>query len=756
MEERRCMGCMGITGQAVCHICGYPHNGENEPHQLRAGYTLHRQYTIGRVLGQGGFGITYLGWDNFLDIPVAIKEFYPNSMVSRDISVTEKVRCYTDQVTHQYVMSKERFLREAKALARFEDEPAIVKIRGFFEENDTAYIIMEYVRGTTLASYVKMRGGKLSAGETLRILKPVIEALAAVHEAGLVHRDISPDNVMLHPRGGAKLLDFGAVRAVENAEAGKNMLRSTQTILKHGFAPMEQYQSRGGLGPWTDEYALCATIYYCITGKIPEEAPRRMLEEIEINWDLPGLNERQRCALRKGFSLRSRDRHGSVRKLMEQLYEYEENPIQPLQPAPVPQSRPEKIFRPKPETASHPKTETVSRPKPETVPRPKPETVPRPKPETVPRPKPETVPRPKPETVPRPKPETVPRQKPEMASQPRPENRPAEKRSGRFLALKWMIGAVAVAVMAIALILALPKGWKAESDGYTYYSMGRKLRDSWYQEENRFYYFDADGRMVTSWQVLNGQKYLFGSDGVMVRGWVNQNDCRYYLGEDGIMVTGLRQIDDAIYLFDGDGVSLTGWQEVDGKRCYFDKNGAMVIGWMENGSYIYYFDADGTVHTGWLTLDGKKYYMAQNGRAYVGLQNISGEYYYFNSDGSAATGWKHIEGDTYYFGSDGIMKTGLERIGGKTYYFDASGIMCKYWVDVFGRRYYFGPDGAALTGWQELYGKRYYFDRSGMMAIGWKNIHGDTYYFMADGELATGGHSIDGQWYNFDDEGRLC
>ena len=145
-----------------------------------------------------------------------------------------------------------------------------------------------------------------------------------VHQADLVHRDISPDNIMLHPRGGAKLLDFGAVRNVEGAEAGVDMAHSTEAILKHGFAPAEQYKSRGGLGPWSDEYAMCATVYYCLTGRIPPQAVERMLEDVEVSFDFPGLPAHQRKALEKGMAIRSKDRHGSMKKLMEALFPAEE------------------------------------------------------------------------------------------------------------------------------------------------------------------------------------------------------------------------------------------------------------------------------------------------------------------------------------------------------------------------------------------------------------------------------------------------
>ena len=337
MEERRCESCMKKTANPVCEHCGYPQKKQNESHQLPVGTVLGGRYQTGKVLGQGGFGITYLGWDKEAEEKVAIKEFYPSSTVNRDCAQTRFLNCNTTQMEPHYHQSRERFLREARALSQLKDIPEIVGIKDFLEENNTAYIVMEYVQGMDLAHYIQRRGGRLTVDETFRILRPVMDALAKVHRFGLVHRDISPDNIILHPMGGAKLLDFGAVRAVENADAEKALTKSTEAILKHGFAPIEQYQTRGSLGPWTDEYAMCATIYYCLTGRIIEEATTRMAEEIDPDWSIiPGLTDRQIAALSKGLSVRARDRYPGIEALSEDLFAQPE-PI----PEPVPQPQPE-------------------------------------------------------------------------------------------------------------------------------------------------------------------------------------------------------------------------------------------------------------------------------------------------------------------------------------------------------------------------------------------------------------------------------
>jgi len=307
--------------QPICEHCGWDERRENASHQLPIGTVLKDQYRIGRALGQGGFGITYLGWDLYLDMPVAIKEYYPSSTVMRDSAASLSVASYGGEIGARFRNCKERFLREAKMLARLSEVPEIVKIRNFFESNNTAYIVMEYVRGVTLKDYVKSKGGRLSIEETLAILDPIMEGLCKVHKAGLVHRDISPDNIMLLPEGGAKLIDFGAVRDVGQADKEAPLTKSTEAILKQGYAPIEQYQNRGSLGPWTDVYALCATIYYCITGQVPLDAPGRMLDDegLQIRKLAPGLSEAYERVLEHGMALRTVNRISSMDELLQML-----------------------------------------------------------------------------------------------------------------------------------------------------------------------------------------------------------------------------------------------------------------------------------------------------------------------------------------------------------------------------------------------------------------------------------------------------
>ena len=362
--SKRCVGCMKIKTQSpVCEHCGYNENIPNYAHQLPIGTVLHGQYTVGKVLGQGGFGITYIGWDNSLDAPVGIKEFYPNSIVTRECVLSLDVHCAGKEAEGLFYHNRERFLREAKILAKLQNVPGIVRVQNLFAENNTAYIVMEYVEGIDLKHYIRMRNRVLSPEEAFAVFRPMMYALSKVHEAELVHRDISPDNIMIQTDGTAKLLDFGAAREVENAEVDKELPRSTEAILKHGFAPMEQYQRRGTLGPWTDVYALCATMYYCLTGKVPADAPERIMGSDNVNWrQIPGLTEQQIQTLEKGLALLPENRIRTMKELHNGLFGQnttgftqikKEEPKKEPEKKPEPKKKPEKKAEKKPDYPTH-------------------------------------------------------------------------------------------------------------------------------------------------------------------------------------------------------------------------------------------------------------------------------------------------------------------------------------------------------------------------------------------------------------------
>ncbi len=312
-----CMGCMGKREQgSICPYCGYHYDTPPEsPLFLSPGTTLHEKYLIGRVLGHGGFGITYLAFDLTLHVKLAIKEFLPRDMATRS-SNTTMVTPYTGPSKEHFEYGLEKFLEEARALARFDESPGIVSVKDFFRANETAYFVMNYVEGITFKEYLKSHGDKIEYDKALRILMPVMDALREVHQTGLLHRDISPDNIYIAQEGRIKLLDFGAARNATGEHS-----QSLSVMLKAGYAPEEQYRSKGKQGPWTDIYAVGATLYRAITGNAPLEALDRMNEDAleppsRMGIKIPPHAEQ---ALLKAMSVKAGDRFQEMKTFQQAL-----------------------------------------------------------------------------------------------------------------------------------------------------------------------------------------------------------------------------------------------------------------------------------------------------------------------------------------------------------------------------------------------------------------------------------------------------
>jgi len=314
--ESLCMGCMAYKGRAVvCTQCGYSDHGSENPQQLPPGIVLEGRYVIGRALGQGGFGITYLGWDLELNRKLAIKEFFPVQFSTRagdHLAVTAISVKYS--VDFEYGLNK--FAEDAKALTQFKSNPGVVSILDFLYAHGTAYIVMEYVEGRDLKEYSSQHGGKISFETALKILLQVMTALEDVHRAGIVHRDISPDNIYVEANGSVKVLDFGATRYAMGEQG-----RSLSVVLKPGYAPEEQYRSRGKQGPWTDIYALGATFYRALTGRVPSEAPDRLMDDdlvppSAMGVSIPPSAER---ALMKALAVKAENRFQTVEAFREAI-----------------------------------------------------------------------------------------------------------------------------------------------------------------------------------------------------------------------------------------------------------------------------------------------------------------------------------------------------------------------------------------------------------------------------------------------------
>lgn len=268
----RCMNCMKEyeEGPAKCPRCGYVRGTRpREIYHLYPEMELADRYIIGTVVGFGGFGVLYRAWDRKLEHMVAIKEYYPAGMVTR-IPGQKEVILYTGKKHDEYKNGLTRFLDEARNTARFSSNPNIVNVFDFFEENGTAYMVMEFLEGVSLKEYISKAGGRLPWQQAVEIGLRIIDALKDVHGAKILHRDLSPDNVFMCDDGKIKLLDFGAARFT-----GLDDEKTRTIVLKMGFAPPEQYRSKSQQGPCTDIYALGATLYRAITGLTPDESVNR-------------------------------------------------------------------------------------------------------------------------------------------------------------------------------------------------------------------------------------------------------------------------------------------------------------------------------------------------------------------------------------------------------------------------------------------------------------------------------------------------
>lgn len=305
-----CVGCMeNDSGLPVCPTCGRPFDlAPRSPLQLKPRTILREQYLIGRALGDGGFGITYLSWDLGLESRLAIKEYMPNGVAGRSGGET-KVVPYTEQTKQEFEWGLDRFLEEARVLKKFSSHPGIVSVDTVFRDNGTAYLVMEFLDGVTFEEFISRRGGRITFETAMRVALPAMDALAAVHAEGILHRDISPDNIYLTRNGKVKLIDFGAAR---NALGQKS--RNLSIILKEGYAPEEQYRASGIQGPWTDVYAMAATLYHAITGKIPQPALDRQAQD-NLQWPSQmqiEIEPRVEAALMKALAIKANERFQSM------------------------------------------------------------------------------------------------------------------------------------------------------------------------------------------------------------------------------------------------------------------------------------------------------------------------------------------------------------------------------------------------------------------------------------------------------------
>ncbi len=316
MPKERCFGCMSeLDGAEVCPHCSWSvGTPAQSPLYLSPGTVLNGQYLLGRVLGHGGFGITYLAWDLNLHLRLAIKEYLPREHAVRAGSGTE-VAAFSGESTEFFAYGLDKFIDEARNLARF-DHPNVVRILNFFRANGTGYMVMEHLEGLTLLDYLKRQGGSLLPEKAVQVLMPVMDALREVHGFGLLHRDISPDNVYVASNHQVKLIDFGAARMALSGQS-----HSLALLIKPGFSPEEQYRRNGRQGPWSDIYSVCATLYRMIVGQPPPEALDRLAEDtLEVPSTLGiGIAPAVERALIKGLAVRAPERYQTVEELQAVL-----------------------------------------------------------------------------------------------------------------------------------------------------------------------------------------------------------------------------------------------------------------------------------------------------------------------------------------------------------------------------------------------------------------------------------------------------
>ena len=318
--QNLCTNC--LLGTLENGICTYCHKSVHESAAKRPAvclperYLLASRYYVGKVIGNGGFGITYLTWDCMQQKRVIVKELFPRLDVQR-AGTGSLVKAVKGQEEY-FEKLKQRFREEATILASFRKEPAVVDVYQLLEENNTVYYSMEYLSGIDLRTYME-QNGKVNWTQLSEYVRKLLYILKILHGQGLIHRDISPDNIFLTSTTEAKLIDFGSVRCYNNGQG-------LTTILKQAYAPIEQYFSNGNQGPWTDIYSLSVTIYHVLSGQRPPKAPDRIKRDgaIFIGELCPDLTGHVARAIMKGISVRGEDRFQSTEALAAELFPKEQ------------------------------------------------------------------------------------------------------------------------------------------------------------------------------------------------------------------------------------------------------------------------------------------------------------------------------------------------------------------------------------------------------------------------------------------------
>jgi serine/threonine protein kinase/tetratricopeptide (TPR) repeat protein len=314
----RCINCMADKGEhAKCPECGYDEGRfVQEALYLRPRTILNTKYLCGLPLGKGGFGITYIGWDIALERKLAIKEFFPSALATRHQNQST-VLANSSEEQEYLEIGLRMFLDEARRVAQFHHVDGIVTVHDFYEENSTAYMVMEYLSGSDLHAFLRKQGGRLALDQTLDLIHPVLQALKHIHAGKVYHRDISAQNIIVTDQGQPKLIDFGAAKYTVRERS------DTVRVVKAGYSPLEQYSSRGKIGPWTDIYALGATLYLLLSGDLPPESPDRYYKDDLVplsEYDGLDVPEHINQAVLHCLSVKFDDRYQKVDELEAALF----------------------------------------------------------------------------------------------------------------------------------------------------------------------------------------------------------------------------------------------------------------------------------------------------------------------------------------------------------------------------------------------------------------------------------------------------
>jgi serine/threonine protein kinase len=312
-----CNRCFKVisTNKKICNDCSDDKKIGINVFCLKEKTLLYNRYIVGKVIGYGGFGITYVGYDKKEEKRIAIKEYFPRNYAMRYPGKNEVVVQFgkTEEVFKRW---ESRFLEEARILSLMNRIEGVVSVQDFFYTNGTSYMVMEFINGMTFKDYLEKLGGKISFERCCELLVPVMRAIGEVHKKNLLHRDISPENIMITINEEAKIIDFGAAR-YKISQASNSL----SVILKEGYAPIEQYRSKGEQGPWTDIYAFGATIYRAITGEeVPEALERGAKDTIKIPSKIGiKIKREHEKILMKALAVKPKDRYQCMYDILEKL-----------------------------------------------------------------------------------------------------------------------------------------------------------------------------------------------------------------------------------------------------------------------------------------------------------------------------------------------------------------------------------------------------------------------------------------------------